>query len=199
MLAQPRGQCVRLAARQQRHRPVLVEVNQHGAVAVPLAQSPVIHAEGGRRCDIGHWRSPNQAQQRVAAGVQPELAAKAHAGSTSECQTHSRKPPGEARRLARPRCCDGGQAFGEKTALAPGVVAKQTSNAQPDRDGILAPGQIGERPFVAAMDAFGSPAAKRASRRSLARVKVDGDGGLGGLKRPGFEPDVGRIRQQARQ
>ena len=79
-----------------------------------------------------------------------------------------------------------------------GVVAKQASNAQSDRDGILAPGQVGERPPVAAVDAFGSPAAERASRRGLTRVKVDGDGGLGGLKRPGFEPDVGRVRQQAR-
>jgi hypothetical protein len=29
-------------------------------------------------------------------------------------------------------------------------------------------------------------------------VEIDGDGGLGGLKAPGFEPNVGRVRQQAR-
>ena len=62
---------------------------------------------------------------------------------------------------------------------------------------MLAPGQVGERPHVAAMDALGPPAAERAARRGLARAEVNGDGGLGGLKRPGFEPDVGRIRQQA--
>jgi len=79
-----------------------------------------------------------------------------------------------------------------------GVVAKQASNAQSDCDGILAPGQVGERPPVAAVDALGPSAAERASRRDLTRMKVDGDGGKGGLKRPGFEPDVGCVRQQAR-
>ena len=178
--------------------PALVEVHQHGAVAMPLALRPVVHAQDGRRCNVGQRRPPDQAQQRIAAGVQPELAAEPHAGLTAQRQAHGRKPPGEARRLARPRRGDAGQAFGEEATLAPGVVAKQPSNAQSDCDGILAPGQVGERPLIAAMDALGPSTAERASRRSLACVKVDGDGGLGGLKRPGFEPDVGCVRQQAR-
>jgi len=166
---------------------------------MPLALRPVVHAQDGRRCNVGQRRPPDQAQQRVAAGVQPELAAEPHAGRTAQRQAHGRKPPGEARRLAPPRRGDAGQAFGEEATLAPGVVAKQTSNTQSDRDSILAPGQVGERPLVAAMDALGSPVAQRAACRNLARVEGDGDGGLGGLKRPGFEPDVGCVRQQARQ
>ncbi len=113
MAAQPCGQRVRLAAGQQRHWAALVEVHQHRAVAVPLAQRPVVHAKGGRCCEVGHWRSPDEAQQRVAAGVQPELAAKAHAGRAAERQAQGREPPSKARRLARPGRCDAGQAFSE--------------------------------------------------------------------------------------
>ncbi len=80
----------------------------------------------------------------------------------------------------------------------PGVVAKQASDAQPHRDAMLAPGQVGERSLVAAVDALGPSATKWAARRCRARMKVDGEGGLGGIKAPGFEPDVGRVRQQAR-
>ncbi len=63
---------------------------------------------------------------------------------------------------------------------------------------MFAPGQVGKRPLVAAVDALGPFAAKRVARRCRAPMKVDGEGGLGGLKAPSFEPDVGRIRQQAR-
>ncbi len=63
---------------------------------------------------------------------------------------------------------------------------------------MFAPGQVGECSLVAAVDALGPLAAKRAAHRCGARMKVEGEGGLGGLKAPSFEPDVGRIRQQAR-
>jgi hypothetical protein len=197
MLAQPCCQGVRLAAGQQCHRPSLVEVHQHGAVGVPLAQRPVVHAKGGWCCGVGHGRPPDEAQQGVTAGSQSELAAKAHAGRAAERQAHGREPPGKARRPTRPGCCDIGQTFGKQATLAFLVVAEQAPDAQKDGDGILAPGQVGERPLVAAVDALGLPGAERAAGHGLARPEVDGDDGLDGIKRPGFEPDVGRIRQQA--
>ena len=120
-----------------------------------------------------------------------------HAGRAAERQAHGREPPSKARRSARPGHCDTGQAFGKQAALAFLVVAEQAAHAQPNRDGMLAPGQVGERPLIAAVDALGPSDAQRATCCHLARMEVDGDGGLGGLKRPGFEPDVGRIRQQA--
>jgi hypothetical protein len=80
VLAQPSGQRVRLAARQQRHRAVPFEVHQHGAVGVALAQSPIVDAEHGWGHDGRHGRLPYQAQQRVAAGRQPKLATEARAG-----------------------------------------------------------------------------------------------------------------------
>ncbi len=62
---------------------------------------------------------------------------------------------------------------------------------------MFAPGQVGKRSLVAAVDALGPPAAKRAMRHGGTRMKADGEGGLGGLKAPSFEPDVGRVRHQA--
>jgi len=49
VLAQPRRQGARLAVGQQRHRPPPLQVDQHGAVAVALAQGPIIDAEDRRR------------------------------------------------------------------------------------------------------------------------------------------------------
>jgi hypothetical protein len=59
MLAKPVCQRFRFALGQQRHRPSSVEVHQHGAVGVPFAQSPVVHAEGERRCDIRQRCAPD--------------------------------------------------------------------------------------------------------------------------------------------
>jgi len=80
VLAQPRGQGVRLAAGQQRHRAMPFEVHQHGAVGVALAQSPIVNAEHGRGYDGWHGRLPYYVQQRVAARHKPKLAPEAHAG-----------------------------------------------------------------------------------------------------------------------
>ncbi len=167
------------------------------ALAPTLSQRPVVHAKGGRCCDVGHGRPPDQAQQGVAAGVQPELATQPHAGRAAKRQAHGCEPPSKACRPARSGCCDSGQAFNKQASLAFLVVTEQAPNAQPDHDGLLAPGQVGERPLVAAVDALGLSGAQRAARRGLARAEVDGDGGLGGLNRSSFEPDVGCVRQQA--
>ena len=59
---------------------------------------------------------------------------------------------------------------------------------------MLAPGQVGERSLVAAVDALGPSGTQQTTCRYLAHMEVDGDGGLGGLKRPSFEPDVRRVR-----
>jgi hypothetical protein len=148
VLAQPGRERARLAVGQQRHGTASVEVHQHGAVGVPLAQRPVVHAQRGGCRDAGQRCAPDQAQQRVAARVQPEPAAEACASSTAECETHGREPPRQARRLACPRHGDAGQHLGEDAAFTAGSVAEQAPDLQSDRDGVLAPGQVGEGALV---------------------------------------------------
>jgi len=112
-------------------------------------------------------------------------------------QTDGREAPAEPCRFARPGRCDTGQTFGEGAAVSSNVATEQAADAQLDCDGVFAPRQVGERPFAGAVDALGSFVAQRATGRNLSRVAGDGDRELGGLKAPGFEPDVGRVRQQA--
>ena len=78
-----------------------------------------------------------------------------------------------------------------------GIVAEQAAHPQPEHDRVLAPGQVGEGPVVAAVDAAGSALARGAPCRALPGAEGQGDRGSGGLMRPGFEPDRSRIRQQA--
>ena len=80
VLAQPSCKGICLAVGQQRYRPAPLEVDQHGAIRVPLKQRPVVHAQRRRCRDVGQRRSPDQAQQRVAARRQPEPAAEPYTG-----------------------------------------------------------------------------------------------------------------------
>jgi hypothetical protein len=84
VLAQPGRERACLAVGQQRHRTVLFQVDQHGAVDVPFAQRPVVHAQGGGRRHGRQGCPPDQAQQRVAARRQPELVAKTRARGTAQ-------------------------------------------------------------------------------------------------------------------
>jgi hypothetical protein len=66
--AQPAGERLRLTIGQQRHWPATLQVDQHGAISVALAQGPVVDPEHRGR-DVGRQGSgPDQPQQRVARG-----------------------------------------------------------------------------------------------------------------------------------
>jgi hypothetical protein len=198
MRAQPRRQRVRLAVGQQRHGLAPLEVYQHGAVGGALAQRPVVHTKDGRSHHRRHGGLPNSAQQRVAAGGQPELATEPHAGGATESQAQGRELGVQAPRPTRPGQGDLGQALGENAARAAGIPAEQAAHSQPEDDGVNAPGQIGERALVTAVDTLGPPVAKRTACRHPARLKGNGDRGLNGIKMPGCEPNVGPVRRKVR-
>ena len=133
VLAQPAGEGLGLAVGQQRHRPPPLQVDQHGAVAVALAQRPVVDPEDRGR-DLGRrGRRPDQPQQRVARGRHEQLAGQAGAGGPAQREADRRLPAGEARRLARPGRGDARQALGEDAALAARVVAEQAARPQPEQ------------------------------------------------------------------
>src|SRR3712207_7591255 len=58
---------------------------------------------------------------------------------------------------------------------------------------VLAPGQVGEGPLVAAVDAAGPAAAQGATYRALPGAKGQGDRGSGGLNRPGLDRKSTRL------
>ena len=197
VVPQPAGEGLGLAVGQQRHRPPPLQVDQHGAVAVALAQRPVVDPEDSRG-DLGWQRGgPDQPQQGVARGRHEQSAAEPSAGGTAQREADRRLPRGEARRPASPGRGGAGQALGEDAPLAAGVVAEQAARPQPDQDGVVAPRQVGQGPLVAAVDATGASAAQRAACRARTGSEGQGDGGSGGLDRPGVEPDRSRVRRQA--
>jgi hypothetical protein len=66
--AQPAGERLRLTIGQQRQWPATLQIDQHGAISVALAQGPVVDPEHRGR-DVGRQGSgPDQPQQRVARG-----------------------------------------------------------------------------------------------------------------------------------
>ena len=119
------------------------------------------------------------------------------AGGTAQGEADRGQPSGEARRPARPGSGDARQALGEDAPFTAGIDAEQAAHPEPEHDRVLAPGQVGEGPFVAAVDTAGPSAAQGTAYRALPRAEGQGDCGSGGLMRPGFEPDQSRIRQQA--
>jgi hypothetical protein len=199
MVPQPARERPRLAVRQQGDRPPPLQVDQHGAVGVALAQGPVVDPEHRGCRHRRQGRRPDQAQQGVAGARDAQLSAQAGAGRPAEREAEGGEPPAEPRRPARPWRRHPGQPLGEDAPGAAGVVAEQAADPEPEHDGVLAPGQVGQGSFVAAVDALGPSLAQRASCRAPPGPEGQGDRGSGGLKRPGFEPDRGRIRQQARE
>ena len=197
VLAQPSRERARLAVGQQRHRTTPVEVHQHGAVGVPLAQRPVIDAQGGRGGELRHGRRPDQAQQRAAARCHPQRVAEASTGGPAQREAHGRETVGQPCRPACPWGGDAGQAFGEDAPRATRVAAKQATDTEPHGHRMAAPRHIGQGSLVTAVNPAGPVIARRAPRRSWSSTQRERDCGRGRLKVPGFEPDRGRVRQQA--
>ena len=82
------------------HRPAPLQVDQHGAVAVALAQRPVVDPEDRRR-DLGRrGRRPDQPQQGVARGRHEQVAAQPGAGGPAQREADRRLP----RRRGAPSC-----------------------------------------------------------------------------------------------
>ncbi len=67
MILQPGRNCVTLAVRQQVDRPVALQIDDDGAVALAAPPCPVINADDARRRCWFYRHGPDQAQQRVAA------------------------------------------------------------------------------------------------------------------------------------
>ncbi|MBV9939578.1 MAG: hypothetical protein JO150_13810 [Acidobacteriaceae bacterium] len=176
-----------------------VEVHQHGAVGIALAPRPVIHAQGGGRHTVGLWRTTDQAQQCISAHHRPQRSAEARTRCPAQRQAYGRESLREARRSPGPGHSHSRQAFGKDTTCAAGRIAEETSDLQPDRDGRGAPGQVGEGALVAAMNAPRSLMTKWTARRTLASTQGQSDRRRSGVEMPGFQPNAGGVRQQARE
>lgn len=167
MIAQPPRQGVRLAVGQEGDPPPLLQVNQHGAVGMTLAQRPVIDPKNRRDRAGWHRRGTDQAQQGIARLWHPKVPAEPGAGGTAQRHGDCGELFVKPQRFTRPRYDDVRQALGEDPAWAASVVAEQLAHTQDQADAPTSPGESGKGPLVMAVDAARRPGAQRAERRRL--------------------------------
>ena len=160
VVPQPAGEGLRLAVGQQRHRPPPLQVDQHGTVAVALAQRPVVDPEDRGR-DLGRRGGrPDQPQQGVARGRHEQVAAEPGAGGSAQREADRRLPRWRGAPSCGPRArrCRAGA---RRRCGARSAALSQNRRRARSRisDGVVAPGQVGQGPLVAAVDAAGASAA----------------------------------------
>ena len=191
MLPQPLRERRRLAVGQQRYRPPSLQVDQHRAVGMTLAQRPVVDAED-QGCHL-HWqgRCPDQPQQRVARGRHAQPPAQTSTSRPTEGKAGHGQPLGQPSRPACPGCDHPRQPLREDPPRAADMVAEQPTHTQPQPDRVAAPGQIRQGAAIAAVHASGRHVAKRAIDRCLPRGQGQGDLGLGLIEIAGIEAKAG--------
>lgn len=98
----PGGQRFGIAIGQQVNRPPTLEIDDDRAVARAFPQCPVVDADDRRRGGSGNGRSPDQPEQRVAAGWHAELVGQAAPRLATECHAYLRLCLGEPPCAPRP-------------------------------------------------------------------------------------------------
>lgn len=164
---EPLGSRLRCAVRSQGHRPPALQVNQHRAIRLALAQGEIVDTEhsGGRT----RWdnQPAQEAQEHGAATCPAQAMAELGAGRPAEGHGHVRQPVDEALRLPGPRRGNRRQTFGEDLTKALRVLTTPLSHPPLHTDAVVCPGQIGTRACVAAMQALSRHSADRTMRHRL--------------------------------
>jgi hypothetical protein len=165
----------------------LYEVQQERAVSVALAQGEIIHAEhlwGDHRRAGGTTDHP---QQGVPTHREAERLAQPCPRNSPERETDGEEACCQPSCVPRPRCYNAGQSLGEDPTGTRPIAAEELADAEPPRDPLATPRQIGQRPGVATVDVPGRDVAPCASGSRLCGRDQEGDLGLGFIDTPGIE------------
>ena len=145
-------------------RPAGVDVDQHGAVDMPLAQGKVIHAEHQRSPALRVGCGADQPQQRRPAGRAGQPAGQPGAGPAAQgqadCLQHSLQAAGAP-------AVAGGQArhlLGERGLYARPIAAEEAAGLQVNEHFLATGRGIGQVPLVAAVHPLRYHAASQAGR-----------------------------------
>ena len=168
MGVQPGPERFRGPLRQHVHRPASLDVDQHGAVDVSLAQGKVIDAEHQRRPSVRVGRGADQPDQRRPADRagqppgQPRASAAAQGhGDGLQHAIQAAGPPAIANRQPR-------HLLGERHLRAGAAAAEEPASLQTDQYFLAAARGVGHLPLIAAVHPLRHHAAARARR--LARA-----------------------------
>jgi hypothetical protein len=167
---QPRRERRRLAVGQQLDGSAAFEINEDGAVALPLALGPVVDAEHRGCRALGPRRAPDARQESVCASRHAEPCGGARSGLTAEGESEQRQRLVEAAGAARVRGDDLRQPLGENAPRAVEADAEELARVKFEPGDHAVPGQVGDPAAVAAVDSPGHRAAARASGARGGRV-----------------------------
>jgi len=177
MLAQPCRKGVGLAVRQKVHDLVALEVNEHGAVAMAAAPSPVIHRKHARGGQVGaatglaHQHAP----QRVGAGRHGKPLGQPRAGPAAERLAEVMLQSAEPAGAPHPGGGHISQPFGEGLPWAGRVMTAEPARLDAQHHRAALPGQVAQGPLVAAVELARHRAAIGTGGRRGQRLGEDGD------------------------
>src|SRR5947209_7624642 len=171
-----------------------LEIDENGAVTLPFALCPIVHAERPDRPAFRQRCRPHQPQQGALTDGHPLCARVAGTGSAAQ---------GEARAFQMGTQPDGapcgggdqgGDALGEDLPLAPPHATDEAPGVEMDDDGSATAGQVGDGTRIVTVDALGAPTAERTPSSATRRDDVDMDD-IAVMPEP-INPHAGDARKQ---
>jgi hypothetical protein len=194
VLPQPLRHCLGRAIREERHGLVALQIDQDRPIRLAFPQGEIVHPKDGGCGKRRNRQPPEQTQQGVPAHHQAPLVADVHASLATQRQGNGHETLGEPQRAPRPGGGHGGQAFGEDPATAVTIAAEPLADAQLETHAVLRPRQIGQGPFVTAVDTPRRCGAQRTGHAGLRRAYPQGDLRRGVIDMTRLEAQCGRIR-----
>jgi len=161
---QPGGDGVSGTRRQEIDDPVLLKVDNQRPRGPACAEGNVIHRADRRRGARRDGEGADLPQQGLPTDGATAVPEEASARDTTEGKGPLREPGGETIGAARVRCCDRGDPFGEEALFTGAVVAEAAVRLQTHLHGQAIPGEVSQRPLLAARGSVGGLAAARAGR-----------------------------------
>ncbi len=130
MLPEPLCDSVSRAIREQGHGPASLQIDEHRAIRLPLAQGEIVHPEHGGGGERWNGQPPEQAQQGGAAHYQAPLVAEVHTSLATQRHGNGHETLGQPPRAPRPGGNHSRQPFSEDASHTGGVLTKPLADAQ---------------------------------------------------------------------
>jgi hypothetical protein len=162
MRLKPLGHGGGLPIREQGEGPPF-EVQQERAIGMTLRPRKIIHAQDLRGDNGGAGGAADHPQQRVTTPQEAELPPEPNPGSPTQRQAHGEETCRQPQGPPCPRCREAGQSLSDEGAWACGRTAEELTDAEPPRDPIATPREVGEDPSVTTMEVPCRDIAPRAS------------------------------------
>ena len=194
---QPRRQGFRLPIRQQGDRLPAFQIDQHGPRGLAFVQGEIVDAQDAWRAVARERQATDHAEEGLAIERAPQAPTQTHAGRPAQCETDGDQPCDEALRPPSPGGDHLRKPLRKDTAGVLRVGTDKLADAELPSDTGNAPGQIGKRACVPAVNTRAEDGADRTGYDLLCRGHVQGDQRCGVVEMPRVELEGGGLRKGA--